>query len=96
MQPYQTWVKGILDTIIVFLEKNDWKMIGEKIGTFLAEIDFLDIGMKVGKAIWEAINAGFEILGGMFNKAPFETIILAKVIYHQNRLRTRRSESMEG
>lgn len=71
------WVSGILDTIIVFLEKTDWKMIGEKIGTFLSEIDFLDIGMKVGKAIWEAINAGFEMLGGMFNKAPFETIILS-------------------
>lgn len=75
------WVKGILDTIIVFLEKTDWNMIGEKIGTFLAEIDFLDIGMKVGRAIWDAINAGFELLGGMFNKAPFETIILSVVAF---------------
>lgn len=71
------WANGILDTMIVFLQKTDWKMIGEQIGTFLARLDFFAIGKKVGKAIWEAINAGVELFSGMFSVAPFETIIVS-------------------
>ncbi len=71
------WAKGILDTMITFLDKTEWYMVGARIGTFLAELDFTEIGGKVGQAIWKAINAGTELFKGMFSKAPIETAIIA-------------------
>lgn len=71
------WAKGILDTMITFLNKTEWYMIGERIGTFLAELDFTEIGGKIGQAIWKAINAGIELFKGVFSKAPIETTILS-------------------
>ena len=71
------WAKGILDTMITFLDKTEWYMIGERIGTFLAELDFTEIGGKVGQAIWKAINAGIELFKGMFSVAPIETTFLS-------------------
>ena len=73
------WVNGILDAIISFVDTTDWGKIGDQIGDFLAEIDFLEIGKKIGKAIWKAINAGFEIYEGMFETAPLETALLSLV-----------------
>ena len=74
-----TWAEGILDTAIVALSKIKWYKIGEKIGGFLADINFLKIGKKIGKAIWKAINSGLELFEGMFEKAPVETAILSIV-----------------
>lgn len=71
------WAKGILDTMITFLNKTEWYMIGERIGTFLAELDFTEIGGKIGQAIWKAINAGIELFKGVFSKAPIEATILS-------------------
>lgn len=71
-----TWAHGILDTIIEFIDKTNWNMIGVKIGEFLADLDFIGVGAKVGKAIWKAINAGIDMWKGMFKSAPFETIII--------------------
>lgn len=73
------WVKGILDTIIAFIERTDWDLVGRKIGEFLVNLDFAGIGKKVGKAIWEAINAGFELFDGMFEVAPLETAIVTAI-----------------
>ena len=71
------WAKGILDTIIIALDNTDWEMIGRQIGTFFAEIDFTEVGVKVGKAIWKAINAGVDIFKGMFDAAPIEGTIVS-------------------
>lgn len=73
------WAKGILDTAIKFLKKTDWWKIGKQIGTFLADIDLMSIAGKIGRAIWEAINAGIEMWAGMFSKAPFETVLVSLV-----------------
>ncbi len=75
------WVKGILNTIITILEKTDWDLIGQKIGAFLAELDFLEIGAKIGHAIWEAINAGIIAWENSFSAAPIETAILSAVAF---------------
>lgn len=72
-----TWANGILDAMIEFIEKTEWEKIGSQIGTFLAEIDFLEIGEKIGIAIWEAINAGIDLFKGMFSEAPIETAFLS-------------------
>ena len=74
------WAKGILETILTIIGNTDWEMIGSQIGTFLAELDFLEIGSDVGEAIWGAIDAGITVWGEMFNAAPIETSILTAVV----------------
>lgn len=69
------WSHGILDTIIAYLDKTDWDMIGRKFGKLLLDIDFAGIGKKIGKAIWKAINAGFKVFDRMFDTAPLETAL---------------------
>ena len=71
-----TWANGILDTMITAVRNIEWRMIGEKIGDFLVQIDFLEIGKKIGTLIWEAIKAGLDIWNGMFDVAPIETTII--------------------
>lgn len=71
------WAHGLLDALIAALSKIKWRMIGEKIGEFLAKIDFKGILKKIGKAIWLAINGAFDLFSGMFNAAPLETALLS-------------------
>lgn len=73
------FVHGILDTIIEFIDKTNWDKIGQRIGKFLVDIDFIGIGKKVGTAIWKAINAGFRVASNMFEIAPLETALLGLV-----------------
>lgn len=73
------WAKGIFDTAITALGNTDWKEIGNQIGIFLEEIDFSEIGKKIGELLWEAINAGINLFKGMFSKAPIETTVLGAV-----------------
>lgn len=82
-QTFNVWAKGILDTIITALDNTDWKMIGTQIGTFLNELDFMEVGEKVGKAIWKAINAGIDIFKGMFDAAPIETTIVTMLGFNK-------------
>ncbi|PJJ27838.1 hypothetical protein [Lacrimispora celerecrescens] len=70
------WAKGLLDALIEALDNINWSLIGTKIGTFLESIDFIEIGGKVGEAIWKAINAGIELWGSSFKTAPVETTML--------------------
>lgn len=74
-------IKGILDLLIEAVQTTDWGLLGEKIGTFLAELDFLEIGAKIGHAIWEAINAGIIAWENSFSAAPIETAILSAVAF---------------
>lgn len=78
-QTINVWAKGLLDALISALENTDWKMIGTKIGEFLATLDFTEIGSKIGIALWDAIKAGIDIWKGMFDAAPIETTILTAV-----------------
>lgn len=78
-QTLNVWAKGILDTAITAIDNTDWEEIGRQIGRFIEEIDFIEIGMKIGKLIWKAINAGVNALSGMFDAAPIETTIIAAV-----------------
>lgn len=73
------WANGILDAIITAIDATDWGMIGTRIGTFLEKIDFLKILRKIGKAIWKALNAGFEMYQKTFETAPLETALVTLV-----------------
>lgn len=70
------WANGILDTAITALGNIEWRMIGTKIGTFLAEIDFTAIGLKLGQALWGAVNGGIIAWENAFRVAPVETTII--------------------
>ena len=69
------WARGILKTAITALEKIKWREIGEKIGQFIREIDFVGILGDIGRLIWDAINAAFAMYEGMFETAPLETAL---------------------
>lgn len=71
-----SWANGILDMMITAIKHIDWKMIGRKIGEFLAAIDWKNILSKIGKLIWDAINAAIDVYSSMFKAAPVETAIL--------------------
>lgn len=70
------WIKGALTTVTTLLKKTDFEEIGKKIGTFLAELDFLEIIGDIAGAIWEAIKAAFGLLSGLFEEAPLETALI--------------------
>ena len=74
------WCNGILDTVITMLDRTNWTMIGTKIGKFLASIDFIKTGYKVGKALWKAINAGVKVFAASFSQAPIETTLASFVL----------------
>lgn len=75
------WAKGVLDTIIQTAYNTNWSQVGKKIGTFLAELDFLEIGAKIGLAIWEAINAGIITWENSFSVAPIETSLITAAAF---------------
>lgn len=75
-QTFNVWAKGILDAVITALDNTDWELIGRQIGTFFAELDFMEVGAKIGQAIWKAINAGIDVFKGIFDAAPVETTIV--------------------
>lgn len=73
------WINGILTTLIKAVQNTDWKMIGEKIGTFIKEIDFVTILSNIGTLIFEAISSALEAWNGFVDVAPIESTIIAAV-----------------
>lgn len=56
------FVIGLLDTIATALENTDWFMVGQKIGEFLAALDWDTILAMTGRLIIAAISAGIKFL----------------------------------
>lgn len=73
------WINGILTTLIKAVQGTDWTMIGEKIGEFIKEIDFIDILSNIGTLIFEAISAALKAWNGFVDVAPIESTIIAAV-----------------
>lgn len=74
-----TWIRGVLDTWSTFLNKTDFKLIGEKIGELLKEVDFVGLAEDFADVLWEALKSAFELLKGMIDVAPLETAIVASL-----------------
>lgn len=70
-------VSGIFNFFADAIDKVDWYGIGTKMGDFLAGLDWSEILKSVGKFIWEGINGALEFWEGMFETAPFSTIIIS-------------------
>lgn len=69
----------IFDTLSEKIESINWKDIGQKIGEFLAGIEWIDVitsALKLKFNIWEAIA---EVWFGAFDAAPIETSIITAI-----------------
>ena len=75
------WAKGILETVVSALNDTDWSLIGKAIGDFLSDIDFFDVGKKIGSSIWKAISAGLEVTAGIFSAKICKSCHSAKTHY---------------
>lgn len=73
------FVIGLLDTIAAALENTDWFMVGQKIGEFLAVLDWDTILAKSGRVIVDAISAGIKLFAGFTDAAPIEAAIIASI-----------------
>lgn len=62
-------VKGILDTIITFLENTNWQELGEKIAVFLANMDWPGIVERIAEAFGAALGALGGLLFGAIHDA---------------------------
>lgn len=70
------WIKGALTAVTTLLQQTDFEAIGQKIGTFLAGLDILSMMGQFAQMLWEAIKAGFSLLGGLIQEAPLETALI--------------------
>ena len=71
-----SWAKGLLDALLTALRKVNWDAIGQGIGDFLVNIDFLGIMGRVARSIWSALQSALTLYSGMFSAAPLETVIV--------------------
>lgn len=58
------------------IDKVDWQGIGNKIGEFIAGIDWLKVFKSFGNLAGTIIEAIFDAWGGIFEKAPLETALV--------------------
>ncbi len=72
-----TWVIGALTLVATFFKETDFQSIGNKIGEFLSSLDIGKAIDGLATVIWEAIKSAFELLIGLFQSAPLETLLLA-------------------
>lgn len=77
---FSVFVIGLLDALATAIENTDWFLVGNKIGEFLAALDWETILAKTGKIIIEAINAGIKLYAGSFDAAPIETALITAVL----------------
>lgn len=75
-QTLNKWAKGLLDALIHALQNTDWKMVGEKLGEFISNLDVVSVAGKVATVLWEVVNAAVELYAGMFKGAPIQTAMI--------------------
>lgn len=71
---------GIVDAITYALDRINWKEVGTSIGTFLAELDWLELLGKVAKAIWTALGGALQAWKSWFKAEPVSAAIVAAIV----------------
>ena len=69
-------VAGILNWFADGIDNVPWNKIGQKIGDYLAGLDWVKILDAVGRVVYELAKAKFEMWFGMFEKAPLKTLTI--------------------
>lgn len=74
-------VTGIFDFFADAIDRVDWNAIGQKIGDFIAGIDWPTIFKAAGNLMRQALKAAFELYVGAFSSAPLETALVSLVAF---------------
>lgn len=72
-------VAGILNWFADAIDKVPWFTIGQKMGDYLAGIEWTKVFKAAGRVIVQGLKGAIELYFGMLTKAPIETILLSLV-----------------
>lgn len=72
-------VAGILNWFADAIDKVPWFTIGQKMGDFLAGIDWTKVFKSAAKVLVQGLKAAIELYLGMLSKAPIETLLISLV-----------------
>ena len=72
-------VAGILNWFADAIDKVPWFTIGQKMGDFLAGIDWTKVFNAAGKVIVQGLKGAIELYLGLLSKAPIETLLISLV-----------------
>lgn len=72
-------VAGILNWFADAIDKVPWFTIGQKMGDFLAGIDWTKVFNAAGKVIVQGLKGAIELYLGILSKAPIETLLISLV-----------------
>ena len=69
---------GVVKTVTEWLRSVEWTKVGEAIGTFISNINWIEVFSSLGTLMWEGFKAAIEMLCG-FIKGLGPGMILAAV-----------------
>lgn len=72
-------VAGIFNWFAKAIDDVPWFTIGQKMGDFLAGIDWTKVFNAAGKVIVQGLKGGIELYLGILSKAPIETLLISLV-----------------
>lgn len=72
-------VAGIFDWFAKAIDDVPWFKIGQKMGDFLAGINWTKIFKSAAKVLVQGLKAAIELYLGMLSKAPIETLLISLV-----------------
>ena len=72
-------VAGIFDWFAKAIDDVPWFKIGQKMGDFLAGINWTKVFKSAAKVLMQGLKAAIELYLGMLSKAPIETLLISLV-----------------
>lgn len=72
-------VAGVLNWFADAIDKVLWYTIGQKMGDFLAGIDWIKVFNAAGRVIVQGLKGAIELYLGILSKAPIETLLISLV-----------------
>ena len=72
-------VAGILNWFAKAIDDVPWFKIGQKMGDFLAGIDWIKVFNAAGRVIVQGLKAAVELYLGILSKAPIETLLISLI-----------------
>ena len=72
-------VAGIFNWFAKAIDDVPWFKIGQKMGDFLAGIDWTKVFNAAGRVIVQGLKGAIELYLGMLSKAPIETLLISLV-----------------
>lgn len=72
-------VAGIFDWFAKAIDDVPWFKIGQKMGDFLAGINWTKVFKSAAKVLVQGLKAAIELYLGMLSKAPIETLLISLI-----------------